>query len=323
MAVLVTGASGFLGSHVVKELLSRGYSVKATTRSLSNAKFLQEMTGNLEIVEMDLLNANQVAKAVIGCEDVIHCAATLPVGAKNAKRDIVDPSIIGTRNLVNAMEGVKRVVHTSSVAAIRSTKYENGRVFSNDDWCEDGSVKTNPYGYAKAGAEKIIRDWALERDVRLVTINPSILFGPVLDKRHLKGSMEYLKHFVKGPPFVLNVHINFVDVRDVAIAHVNALEMGENGGRYLIHSGGLWMREIGLLLREKRGGRKWVVRRAPNFLAYLVAIMHPSLKLRDVRSNIGSWVDYDSGATLEKLDIRLTPLEDTVVDGIDSVLAQY
>lgn len=323
MVVLVTGGTGFLGSHVVKELLSRGYSVRATTRSLADADFLKEIPGELEIVEMDLLDSEQVAKAVEGCEDIIHCAAALPVGAKNAQRDIVDPSVIGTQNLVKAMKNVRCVVHTSSVAAIRSTVYENGKVFSSDDWCTDADVKSNPYGYAKAGAERIIRDWAADNGARLVTINPSIIFGPVLDKRHLKGSMGYLKHFVKGPPFVLNIHINFVDVRDVAIAHVNALDEGENGGRYLIHSGGMWMREIGQLLREKRPRKKWVIRRAPNFLAYMAAIFHPSLKLRDVRSNLNSWVDYDMKDALDVLGMELTPIDETVLDGIDSVNAQY
>ena len=136
MVVLVTGASGYLGSHVVKELLSRGYRVKATTRTLANAEFLNRFKGDLEIVEMDLLNAERVREVVRDCEYVIHCAAALTVGVRNAQRDIVDPSIIGTRNLIAGMHGVKGVVHTSSVAAIRSTKYENGKVFSNDDWCD-------------------------------------------------------------------------------------------------------------------------------------------------------------------------------------------
>ena len=183
--------------------------------------------------------------AVEGCEDVIHCAAALYVGAKDVKRDVVDPSVIGVQNLCSVMDNVKRVVHTSSVAAIRTTKFENGRIFSRKDWCDDASETRNSYGFAKSEAEKIVRDWAKDRDLRLVTIHPSIVFGPILHKRHLNGSMSYLKHFAKGPPFVLDVHINFVDVRDVAIAHVNALTMGEDRERYIIHKEGLWMKQIG------------------------------------------------------------------------------
>ena len=147
---------------------------------------------------------------IMECEDVIHCAAALHVGAKDVKKDVVDPSVIGVQNLCSVMHGVKRIIHTSSVAAIRSTKFENGHIFTNKDWCDDASETSNAYGFAKAEAEKIMREWASNREVRLVTIHPSIVFGPILHKRHLEGSMSYLKHFVKGPPFVLDVHINFV-----------------------------------------------------------------------------------------------------------------
>ena len=109
--------------------------------------------------------------AVSGCEDVIHCAAALYVGAKDVKKDVVDPSVIGVQNLCSVMDNVKRIVHTSSVAAIRSTRFENGMVFSNKDWCDDATETRNAYGFAKAEAERIMRKWAENRDVRLVTIH--------------------------------------------------------------------------------------------------------------------------------------------------------
>ena len=78
----------------------------------------------------------------------------------------------------------KKRVHTSSVAAIRPTKYHNGQVFSDDDWCNDATPVSNAYGLAKAEAEKIMRNWAKERDVRLVTIHPSVVFGPITQKTY-------------------------------------------------------------------------------------------------------------------------------------------
>lgn len=327
MPILVTGASGFIGSHVVKQLLDLGHDVRACARSPLKAKFLETISenGSLEIVRMDLLDLETVRAAVRGCEDVIHCAAALYVGAKDPQRDVVDPSIKGTENLCLALqeEGVvKRIVHTSSVAAIRRTYYKNGDVFSVEDWCDDATVKNNAYGLAKAGGEKVMRGWASTSDLhpRLVTIHPSVVFGPVFDSRHFEGSMSYMKHFVSGPPFVLRIHINFVDVRDVAAAHVAALEKGENGGRYLLHRDGLWMQEIGLLLRKLRPRKKWPVKKLPKLVAYMFAIFHPKLNVKQLRSTIGKWVSYDIGDVEQQLELEFHSVEDTICDSVDSIV---
>ena len=133
MPVLVTGASGFIGAHVVLELLSRGFSVRAMLRD-ETLESIFPKSEKLEIVKADLFDIESLRRAVDGCNDVIHCAASLNVGAKDVKADVVDPSIIGVENLCSVMDNVKRIVHTSSVAAIRTTKFENGemsRSFAN------------------------------------------------------------------------------------------------------------------------------------------------------------------------------------------------
>ena len=132
---LVTGGAGFIGSHVVRELLDAGVTVRAPVRNPENAEFLKELPGSehLEIVQMDLMKQETVNAAVKDCDDVIHCAASLYVGAKDVKKEVVDPSVIGVKNLCSVMGNVKRVIHTSSVAAIRSTKFENGKIFTSSD----------------------------------------------------------------------------------------------------------------------------------------------------------------------------------------------
>lgn len=330
MAVLVTGAAGFIGSHVVAQLLQSGRQVRATVRNPKNAAFLNSLPiaegGSLQIVAMDLLDFASVRSAVSDCKDVIHCAASLYVGAKNPQRDVVDPSIEGTTNLVKALQQagvVERIVHTSSVAAIRRTSHENGAIFSTEDWCDDATVKSNPYGLAKAGAEKVMRQWVEsqvgESKPRLITIHPSVVFGPILSPRHKEGSMSYLKHFNSGPPFVLKIHINFVDVRDVAKAHINALSNGRDGARYLLHNRGMWMHEIGAALKILKPERKWATRKLPSFLAYLFAIVHPKLSIKQLRGNIGVKIGYDVEDVANELDFVFTDYQQTLADSIDSI----
>ena len=315
--VLVTGASGFIGAHVVNELLKKGIKTRAMMRDLSLKSIFPEHE-LLEVVYGDLFDVESLKKAVDGCESVIHCAANLLLGKLDPQKDVIDTSVIGVENLCSVMGDVKTIIHTSSIAAIRPTNYENGGTFTIKDWCDDASLNSNPYGFAKAEGERKMRNWAEKRNVRLITIHPSIVFGPVFHKKHIEGSMSYLKHYVNGPPFVLDFNINFVDVRDVALAHINALTMGENHRRYITHTSDMWMNEIGKILKSKKGGR-WPHRRLPKFLAYIVAIFHPKLTIKILKENLGVKVSYDVEDAWEILQIKTHNPEQTIVDAVESI----
>jgi len=320
--ILVTGAAGFVGSHVVKQLTSRGFAVRATTRSPEQAGFLKDM-GDVELVKMDLLDVDTVKAAVAGCQDIIHCAAELYIASKNPQRDVLDPSIKGVQNLIIAMDehGVERLVHTSSVAAIRQTNHKNGVTFTSNDWCDDANLKNNPYGFAKAEAERIVRKWVKGKKCRLVTIHPSVVFGKPLARRHIEGSMSYLKHFLKGPPFILNININFVDVEDVARAHIEALDKGKDRGRYIVHSGNMWMKEMGELLKIEFPERKWARMRLPNVFAYLFAIFHPKLNFMMLKDSLGKYVDYEA-STQSELIGEVKGVREIVVETMRDLLSQ-
>nr|MCS5535329.1 SDR family NAD(P)-dependent oxidoreductase [Candidatus Poseidoniales archaeon] len=302
--VLVTGAAGFIGSHVVRELLGQGFAVRATVRNPTDAEFLKGLPGaeNLEIVQMDLLERESIDAAVAGCEDVIHCAAALYVGAKDPQKEVVDPSIQGTQNLLDAIDaagGISRFIHTSSVAAVRRNESKDGQTFSNADWCDDASVESNAYGFAKAGAERLAREWVESKSdsdkPRYVSINPSIVFGPVMSERHLKGSMTIIDHLLKRkPPVLLKMHMNIVDVRDVASAHVRALTEGKDGGRYIVFNASMWMPEVNAVLRKQIPDRKWPRVVLPKSLSYVMSIFHPQISIGWVKRNIGTSCEYDS-----------------------------
>ncbi len=329
-AVLVTGAAGFIGSHVVRELLVQGHSVRATVRNPENAEHLKGLPGaeNLRIVKMDLLERESVDAAVAGCVDVIHCAAVLYIGAMDPQRDVVDPSIQGTQNLLDAIDaggGISRFIHTSSVAAIRRNASKNGQTFSNEDWCDDASVECNAYGFAKAGAERLVRDWIASKPdaerPRYVSINPSIVFGPVMSKRHLKGSMAVIDHLLKRKPAVLlKMHMNIVDVRDVASAHVRALTKGRDGGRYIVFNTSMWMPEVNAVLRKQIPDRKWPRLILPKSLSYVVSIFHPQISVGWVKRNVGTSCEYDSSPANKELGVEWTPVESSIVDGARSAI---
>ncbi len=328
--VLVTGAAGFIGSHVVRELLERGRSVRGTVRNPDNAEFLKDLPGaeRLEIVQMDLLQSDSVVEAVKGCGDVVHCAAALYVGVDDAQTQEVDPSIQGTQNLLDAIDtvgGVKRIVHTSSVAAVRRTHFKSGRVFNFDDWCDDASVNSNAYGFAKAGAEMLARGWVASKSEkekpRYVSINPCVVFGPVMSERHLEGSMTILDHLLKRKyPFLVKMHVNIVDVRDVAKAHVKALTDGPDGGRYIVYNDSLWMPEIAKIWRTKMSERKWAKIVLPKSLTYVLSVFHPQLSFAWVKKNIGTTCSYDVSPAVDDLGMEWLPVEDSVVDGVKSAI---
>jgi len=249
--VTVTGASGYIGSHVVANLLARGRDVRATVRDSSDPIRVDHLRalpvaegGTLEIVEMDLFDEASVHAAIANCTDLIHTAAAVRISAKNPQRQIVDPSVIGTRNVVAAIDAagtVERFVHTSSTAAIRPMAWKNGETLTTETWADDATLEGNPYGLAKVMAERIVRKWHSEGGVgkpRMVTIHPSVVFGPPMSEIHLRGSLSFLNALVKRKvPLLIPIQINIVDVRDVAEAHVRALTMGQNAGRYLTVSG--------------------------------------------------------------------------------------
>ena len=210
MVVLVTGASGYIGSHIVANLLSKGKVVRATVRDASDPERVDHLKnmeiakgGSLEIIEMNLLDSESVHRAVYGCKEVIHTAAVVVLKSKKPQEKIVDPSVVGTQNVLDAIdssETVECLVHTSSTAAIRPQRWEDGQTLTTDTWAEDADIENNPYGLAKFSAERLVRNWhsSNKNGPRMVTINPCVVLGPPLSKRHLRGSPSFIMMLLKG-----------------------------------------------------------------------------------------------------------------------------
>lgn len=333
MVVLVTGASGYIGSHIVANLLSKGKVVRATVRDASDPErvgHLKNMEiakgGSLEIIEMNLLDSESVHRAVYGCKEVIHTAAVVVLKSKNPQEKIVDPSVVGTQNVLDAIdssETVECLVHTSSTAAIRPQRWEDGQTLTTDTWAEDANIEDNPYGLAKFSAERLVRNWhsTNKNGPRMVTINPCVVLGPPLSKRHLRGSPSFIMMLLKREiPFVIPMHISIVDVRDVAEAHVRALSRGDSGGRYLVVSGQMWWKEVAMAIKKGNPTMKIPTKQIPYFLSLVVSIFHPRVSLSWARMHLGKRLYWDASPAEKDLGMEWRSPEESLLDTIPPIL---
>lgn len=252
--VTVSGASGFIGSHVVSILLQRGHRVRGTVRSVAKEKeiaHLRALPGakeRLELVEAELLSDAGWDVAMAGATYVIHLASPFALNVKDPQRDLVDPAVEGTRTVLAAAAKagtVERVVLTSSMAAI-TDEPDGAHVLTEEDWNTKSSLRRNPYYYSTTLAEK--EGWAfVEREkpkFDLVVINPFITMGPSLSPG-LNTSNQLFVDLLSGQyPGIMRLTWGFVDVRDVALAHVLAMETRTAEGRYLCANETFTMRQV-------------------------------------------------------------------------------
>ena len=257
--ILIPGITGFLALQIAKDLLEKGYLIKGTVRSISNeSKMLAvkelPFQENLEICEADLMNPESIDAAVNGCDHVMHVAA--PVLMTDDESQIVTPAVEGTKAIMTSAikYGVKAVIMTSSMAAI--VRYDVEKLLTEEDW-PDLTQYQPPYIKAKSLSEKaaweIYESAPKETRPRLIVINPGYILGPPLSRipfhsgnlirQLLDGSLKEIPH----------VSHAITDVRDVAEAHVKALENKDlTGERYLCHCGEcLWMEDIVDIVKEE------------------------------------------------------------------------
>lgn len=257
--VAVSGVSGYIGAELTKQLLELGYNVHGTVRKNTPEK-LQHLTSlpeaaQLKVFEADLLDEGSFDDAVAGCTGAFHVASPYITSVADAQKQLVDPAVKGTLNFLGACKkaGVEKVVVTSSIAAVTGGGERRGKVLTEDDWNDDSTVDFLPYYYSKVCAERAAWDFAKESGLRVITINPGAVLGPSMIST-LGESAGLLKMVREGRFMgVVDFALPAVDVRDVAHAHVLALESERAEGRYLCCADGppLHVRDMVNLLKEK------------------------------------------------------------------------
>ena len=238
MTSLVTGANGFVGSHVARMLVERGEEVRVLVRPESNLKAIEDLP--VEKVYGDLRNADSLRPAVEGAQRLFHVAADYRLGASNPQ-EIYDANVAGTRSLLQAAfkARVQRVVVTSSVATIA---VERGNALPNESTETQLDEMIGHYKRSKFLAEKEALKAARE-GVPVVVVNPTTPVGPGDWKPTPTGRI--IVDFLNGRmPAYVETGLNWVPVEDVAAGHWTAAERGRVGERYILGGRNLLLKEV-------------------------------------------------------------------------------
>lgn len=263
--VLVTGGTGFIGIYCILQLLEQGYTVKTTLRSLKRKEEVINLLKeagirsfeNLSFIEANLTNDLNWNQAVENCTYVLHVASPFPAGEPEDANELIIPARDGALRVLKAARdaGVKRVVLTSSFAAIGYSKDPKGYIFTEEDWT-DPELTDRAYIKSKTIAEKAAWDWigSEGKDMELTVINPVGVFGPALGKNY-STSIGLVKGILDGQiketlPFTFGV----VDVRDVADIHLVAMtHPAAAGERFLATTTGIMsLYDVAELIRKER-----------------------------------------------------------------------
>ncbi len=338
--VLVTGATGYVAGWLVKRLLEDGITVHAAVRNPDNKikvayldKLANESKGSIKYFKSDLLDKGSYEEAMKGCELVYHTASPFTLDVKDPQRDLIDPAVKGTENVLesaNKTSSVKRVVVTSSCAAIYTDAIDSHNVpggkLTEDNWNTTSSLEYQPYSYSKTLAEK--RAWEMAEEQNrwdLVTVNPAMVLGPFLNTNtNTSESLSILKQLGDGTMKMgaPRMGIGLVDVRDVAEAHYQAGFNPKAKGRYITFGYSTSFFDMALALLPKYGDSYPLPKKAlPKWLLMLVGPMTNKLFTRKfIRNNVDVEWKADNSKIKKELGIKFRPMKETMEDSFQVLI---
>jgi dihydroflavonol-4-reductase len=327
--VLVSGGSGYIAGFLIRQLVAEGWMVHATVRSLSREAEVRARLGvdndRLNFFAADLSADAGWAEAMAGCTHVAHVASPFPPKAVEHADELIVPARDGTLRALCAARaaGVTRFVLTSSAAAIAYGHPPGKTTFTEADWSDPTNPDCSPYAQSKMIAERAARDWIAAEGgaMEFVSINPSLVVGPVMDA-DVSTSIEAIEKMLSGAlPGCPRLGFGVVDVRDLADLHVRALTApGIAGERFIASGKFLMLVDIAKVLKARLGlkARKVPTRTLPDFLVRLSAIFDPLV--RSVLSELGRTRNMDASHVKAVLGWDTRSEEDSLVDCANSLI---
>jgi dihydroflavonol-4-reductase len=331
--VLVTGGSGFVGSHCIVQLLRAGYAVRTTVRDLKRETEVQAMVrrggadpdGELSFLEADLERDSGWDLALDNCDYVLHVASPFGGNRPMSQEEMIMPARDGTLRVLRAARAarVRRVVMTSSFGAIGYGHSPRSQHFTEKDWSNVNGSDVSAYIKSKIFAERAAWDF-IEREggtLELAVINPTGIFGPILG-RDYSSSIEIIRSLLKGTvPATPRLYFGLIDARDVADLHLRAMTSPKAAGERFIAVAGepLSMFQVARVLR---GGLGKMAARVPkhefpDFVVRFLAKFSP--RMREIASQLGKLRRASNEKARRLLSWEPRSNEDTILATAESL----
>ena len=334
--VLVTGGSGFIGAHCIVPLLQAGYRVRTTVRSLSREPDVRAMLrvggvdagDKLSFAAADLTSDRGWPDAVSGCAYVLHVASPFPPAAPKDENEIIIPAREGALRVLKAARdaGVKRVVLTSSFAAIGYGQKQQTAPFTEVNWTDPNGDDVRAYVKSKTLAERAAWDFIAKEGgaLELSVVNPVGVFGPVLGADYSTSILLVQRLMDGAMPGCPRISFGIVDVRDVADLHIRAMtDPAAKGERFLAVAGDhVWIKDVARMLKRRLGAAadKAPTGELPNWLVRLVAMGDPAVA--QIVPELGKFKNSTNEKARRLLGWAPRSAEDALVATAESMIQQ-
>lgn len=338
--VLVTGATGYVAGWVVRDLLAAGVHVKATVRDPNNQakvghliRMSGDLPGTLRLFEADLMQEGAFDAPMQGCAIVIHTASPYTLNVADPQKDLVDPALIGTKNVlgsVNRTPSVERVILTSSCAAIYGDSADcadaPGGVLTEAVWNTSASLDHNPYSYSKTLAERAAWDMAEAQDRwRLVVMNPGGVYGPAVGGPVPTSESFNIVQQIGGGKLKSGVpHFETpkVDVRDVSEAHLRGAYLPDAKGRHMLFEKPGSLMGMADAIRAAYPHAPLPTRELPKWLIWLVGPMiNKAMTRKFVARGVGHSWRGDNSKSRRALGISYRSTDVGIVEMYEQIVA--
>jgi nucleoside-diphosphate-sugar epimerase len=332
--VLVTGGSGFVGSHGILQLLAQGHQVRTTVRNLKREGEVRAMlkAGGAESGDRLSFFAAELERdagwkdAVTGCEYVLHVASPFPQTVPKDENELIVPAREGALRVLRASRdaGVKRVVLTSSFAAIGYGHKQREAPFTENDWTDPSGDDVQPYVKSKTLAERAAWDFIAKDGggLELAVVNPVGIFGPVLGPNYATSILIVQRLMDGALPGCPRLYFGVVDVRDVADLHIRAMTQPAAKGERFLAVGGPFMSmvEIAKVLKSRMGAaaKRVPTRQLPDWLVRIASLRDPAVK--QILPELGKVKNATNEKARRVLGWAPRPNEESIVATAESLL---